>query len=195
MLFQGPFHTAKKTYLGETLKCYYVLIVLANRLKWEMAMDFWNHCRDSGMIIILASSTVGSVTESLPLSFFLCVYACLWVCDKEMENSGFLSERTPPESPLILLSLSHCLFLAHVFASLRRRFLFRLVWTKAVYDGGYSTWQQVSRTVLNHSHTHTHTNTLLCSRNKYLTNCTIQLDAETMWIQAQILHRHSGLLS
>lgn len=40
MLFQGPFHIAKKTYLGETLKCYYVLIVLAICRKVEMAMDF-----------------------------------------------------------------------------------------------------------------------------------------------------------
>lgn len=73
-LFLGLFHAAKKTYLGEILNCHYVL-VLANGLK--MAMDFWQHCRDLGIIIVtLASCTVGSTAESFStpaLAAFICV--------------------------------------------------------------------------------------------------------------------------
>lgn len=54
--------------------------------KMGNANGFWHHCRDSGIIIILASSTVGSMSESFSiicaLSVYLCVYV-LCVCDKE----------------------------------------------------------------------------------------------------------------
>lgn len=81
MLFHGVSHIAKNIFWGNTemllgTYCIGQLPQISN------GNGFWHHCRDSGMIFFLESSTVGSRNESsslflpLPLSC-VCVFVCL----------------------------------------------------------------------------------------------------------------------
>lgn len=113
MLFQGPFHTAKKNISWgntEMLLCTYCIGQLP---KMGNGKGFWHHCRDLGMIIILASSTIGSMGESFSLSRFLPLSLCMCVCVSMTRNgnSEFLSANASWVSsrlPLSCSPLSYC---------------------------------------------------------------------------------------
>lgn len=183
--FRGLFTLPKNISWGNTEMLLHTYCI-GHLPKMRNGSGFWHHWRDSGMIIILAWSSVGSMSESfslfcsLPLS--LCIYCmCLCVCDKKWKFMIPVGQM-PPESPLIfhspallcLLGLSFC---AYVFASLYSCFLSLVVQTRAAYDSGYSTWQQVRGTLLNHTHTLS-----FVSGIKYLTSCTIQTKAKVMCV-------------
>ena len=61
---------------------------------------FWHHCRDSGMIIILASTTVGRTSESSLSLLRLCV------CNKEIQDSCLSNLLC--SFPLLLSSVFYC---------------------------------------------------------------------------------------
>lgn len=163
--FRGLFTLPKNISWGNTemLLCTYCI---GQSPKMGNGNGFWHHCGVSGMIIILASSTFGSMSESFSLfspspSFF--VYMCICVSATRNGNSGFLSDKCLLSlllSSTLLLSSVFSSFSARVFASLSSRFLPLVVWARAVYNGGYSTWQQVRGTLLKHTHTQ------LCPRDE-----------------------------
>ncbi len=135
MLFQWSFTLPKNISWGitEMLLCTYCI---GQSPKMRNGNRFWHYCRDSGMIIILASSTVGSVSESfslsrsIPPSLCICVYVDL---QQWMEISEFLSGQTPPESSFIYSSpaLLCLLGLPFYWPCLCSHFVRLVVWTKA----------------------------------------------------------------
>lgn len=155
--FRGPFTLPKNISWGNTemLLCTYCI---GQSPKMGNGNGFWHHCRDSGMIIILASCTFGSGSESfslfhsLSLSLFLCVCVCL-CAETRNGNSGFLSDKrvlSVLSSSARLPLLSSCsVYLCPCLCFSLLLFL----WMNLAYDGGYSTWQQVWGTLLNHRHT------------------------------------------
>lgn len=130
----------------EMLLCSYCIGISP---KMENGNGFWHHCRDLGMIIILASTTVGSMRELFwSISLSLCVYVCLWqgmeIQDSFRANASWVSSHLPVSyTPLSFCSF----FLPMSFASLCSCFPSLLVWTRVVYDGGYLTRQQVKGSV------------------------------------------------
>lgn len=144
--------------------CFRGLITLPKNISWgntEMLLctycigqspkmgngnGFWHHCRDSGMIIILASFTVGSASKS----FSLFCSSCFCVCVSErqgLEESGFLSGKC------LLSLLSSCTLLVSSVLLLCLFLLVCLLLSSLVSlsDGlnegsGYSAWQQIRGT-------------------------------------------------
>lgn len=116
--FRGPFTLPKNISWGitEMLLCTYCV---GQSPKMRNGNGFWHYCRDSGMIIILASSIVGSLSESF--SFFhsippsLCINVFVGL-QQEMEIWGSLSGQMPPESPLIFSSPALLCLLALSFS-------------------------------------------------------------------------------
>lgn len=161
--FRGLFTLPKNISWGNTemLLCTYCI---GQSPKMRNGDGFWHHCKDWGMIIILASSTVGSTSESfsltrsLPVSLCICLFVCLqqgignqdscWV-----NASRVSSHHTLSCSPLSFSALS---FPACVFASLCSHFPSLLVKTRTVYDCGYSAWQHVTGAMLKNEFTETH---------------------------------------
>lgn len=173
--FRGLLTLPKNISWGNTemLLCTYCI---GQSPKMGNGNGFWHHCGDSGMIIILASCTFGSVSESFSLFHSLLLSWC--VCVKEWKFRIPVGQM-PSESPLIfhspaLLCFPALSFSAHVFAPLCSCFLLLVVWTRAVYNGWYSTWQQVRGELLSHKH-YCHV-----PRIKYFTNCTVQAEAKTL---------------
>lgn len=112
--FRGLFTLPKNISWGNTemLLCTYCI---GQSPKMGNGNGFWHHCGDSGMIIILASSTVGRTSESfplfryLPLSFCIYVFVCLRQGMKIQDSCQANASWVPPlifHSPALL-----CLFL------------------------------------------------------------------------------------
>lgn len=139
MLFQGAYQTAKNIYLGETLKCYYVLIVLANSLKWEVAMDFGIIAGIWAWLSFWHHSQLAARVNHFPC-FPLPVSVCLWVWKTRNGKVKIPVGQMPPESPLILL-YSPALLCLRLLLSARVRLSGCLN-----NGGGYAAWQQIRGT-------------------------------------------------
>lgn len=116
--FRGLFTLPKNISWGNTemLLCTYCI---GQSPKTGNGNGFWHHCWDSGMIIILASSMVGSMSESfclfrfLPLSLCIGVFVCLRqgmeIQDSCRANASWVSSHLPLScSPLSPFSVFSC---------------------------------------------------------------------------------------
>lgn len=148
--------------------------------KMRNGNGFWHHWRDLGMIIILAWSTAGSVSESfslfcsLSLSRPLSLYLCVCVSATRNGNSRFLSGKC-----LLSLLSSSTLLLCSVFllclfvpASLLRSTLVFSLWLSEQGQCMTVDIQHGSKlggcfcTLTHFSALHTHTHMEFCPRDK-----------------------------
>lgn len=136
--------------------CFRGLITLPKNISWgntEMLLctycigqspkmgngnGFWHHCRDSGMIIILASFTVGSVSKSFSLfcssCFCVCVFVCLKDGDWKSQDSCRANASWVSSHLVLSWSLLSCssVFSCLCACSFLVWFLCQIVWTRVV---------------------------------------------------------------
>lgn len=128
LVFPGGLWHNQKPYLGETLKCYYVLIELACRLNWKLAVHFGIIAGFGAWLSFWQPAQLAEWLNYILLSRSLVAY--VYACDSEWRIPAVQS----------LLSLLSSSTLLHSSVCLQQT-SFRC--SPEPYDAGYSTWQQV----------------------------------------------------